>query len=299
MTDVASRQRAEASGAGVSGVGVDGAAGGGAADIDDEIMPPVSLRKRLTSNRWVVLGLQMLLGAVVLSVWQWGNVVDELYVSKPSAIFDAIVRWQEDGVLFPNIMVSLQTTVYGFGIGGILGLIVGFSLGTSDFASRIFRPFVTALNSIPRLALVPLFLIWFGLGMSSKVALVATVVFFLIFYNTYAGVRDVDRQLVDVLRLMKAKRRHVYLKVTLPSAMTWIIAGMRVSVPYAMVAAVTAEMLASNRGMGFLLQRSAGQFYTPGVFGAIIVMIVMSITLMFLVTVLERFVLSWKPPTPY
>ena len=257
-----------------------------------------TLRSFLTGRVFVLL-LQILICVGFLLIWEYGGLVDELYVSRPSAIFRAIQRWQSEGSLVPNLIVTAQTTAFGFVLGGALGLVVGFALGVNDFLGKVFRPFVTALNSVPRLALVPLFIIWFGLGMSSKVALVTTVVFFLIFYNTYAGVRDVDRQIVDVVRLMKARRRHIYLKVILPSAMTWIIAGMRVSVPYALVAAVTAEMLASNRGMGYLLQRSAGQFYMPGVFAAIIVMVVLAMVLMAFVSVVERRLMAWKPPSSF
>ena len=188
-------------------------------------------------------------------LWEYGSgnpktdrhvLVDEFFVSKPSEIWDAFTGWIEEGVLLDSILITLQETVVGFLIGASLGLVTGFVLGVNPFLSAVFRPIITALNSIPRLALVPLFILWFGLGIPSKLALVATIVFFLVFYSTYEGVADVDREQLDVLRLMKAKRWQLHAKVTLPSAMTWIIAGLRVSVPYALVAAVTAEMIASN-----------------------------------------------------
>jgi NitT/TauT family transport system permease protein len=222
------------------------------------------------------------------------TLIDEFYVSKPSAMYNAVSRWIEQGILFPNIAVTLQETLVGFIIGAFLGMLVGFLLGTSPHLSAVFSPIVAALYAIPRLALIPLFLLWFGLGIGSKLALVITVVFFLVFYNTYSGVRDVDQGLVDVLKVMKATRWHIHSKVTMPSAMTWIIAGLRVSVPYALVAAVTGEMTASNSGMGYLIIRASGQFNTAGVFGGIFVLMVLALILGAVVEVLEKRLLRWK-----
>jgi NitT/TauT family transport system permease protein len=266
---------------------------------------PSTGRKRFRVTRWKVLVNLTRLAVIGGALLAWerfagdptkGRVlIDQFYVSRPSAIWDAFTGWIDEGVLITGIWVTLQETVFGFLIGAVLGLITGFILGTSRFISAVFRPIVTALNSIPRLALVPLFILWFGLGMSSKMAFVAMIVFFLVFFNTYAGVSDVDDHLLDVLRLMKAKRWQLHTKVTLMSAMTWIIAGLRVSVPYALVAAVTAEMIASNRGMGYLVVRSSGQFFTAGVFAGILVLMVVAMGLTGLVTLLERRLLRWKP----
>jgi NitT/TauT family transport system permease protein len=259
---------------------------------------------RITKRRVIVNVCRLAILVGFLALWEWGSgnprtddhvLVDEFFVSSPSAIWDALTGWIEEGVLWDSIYVTLQETVIGFFIGATLGLVIGFVLGVNGFLSAVFRPFITALNSIPRLALVPLFILWFGLGINSKLALVATIVFFLVFYSTYEGVADVDRQQLDVLRLMKARRWQLHAKVTLPSAMTWIIAGLRVSVPYALVAAVTAEMIASNRGMGYLVVRSSGQFFTAGVFAGIFVLIIMALVLTGLVTLLERRLLRWKP----
>lgn len=245
-------------------------------------------------RRFLVVVTQVVLIVAFLGIWQFSSSIDEFYFSRPSEIYRSVVAWQDQGVLLSSIWLTFWTTILGFVVGGLLGFLVGFLLGSSDIASDVFGPIITTLNSIPRLALVPLFLMWFGLGVTPRVALVATLVFFLIFYNTYAGVRDVDRHLIDVLRLMSAKRHHIFGKVVLPSAATWVISGMRISVPYALVGAVTSEMLAANSGMGYLLQRSAGQFFTPGVFGAIAVMVIMAQVLMLSVTLFERRVLRWK-----
>jgi NitT/TauT family transport system permease protein len=141
---------------------------------------------------------------------------------------------------------------------------------------------------------VPLFILWFGIGVTSKLALVATVVFFLVFAATRAGVYSVDEQLTNALRIMGAKPWQVHLKATLPSAFIWIAEGLRVSIPWALVATVTAEILSANEGLGYLIARSAGQFFTAGVFAAIFVLTILGVSLTFLITLVEKRLLRWK-----
>lgn len=269
------------------------------ADIDPELLrdlpSPARRRMRIQLER-----LALIVGLLI--AWQLfsGNpnhgltLIDEFYISKPSAMYDSISAWLEQGTLFSNLFVTIQETLIGFVIGAALGMLVGFLLGTSPHLSAVFSPIMAALYAIPRLALIPLFLLWFGLGMGSKLALVITVVFFLVFYNTHSGVRDVDQGLVDVLKVMKASRWHIHTKVTIPSAMAWIIAGLQVSVPYALVAAVTGEMTASNSGMGYLIIRASGQFNTAGVFAGIFVLMVLALLLGAVVAMLEKRLLGWK-----
>lgn len=270
---------------------------------EEPLLKDLDLRRVRRRRAVLVNGLRLAVLAIALVAWQIlsgppsrpGVLIDEFYVSKPTDIAAAIAKWYTAGVLWSSILTTLNETVLGFVIGAGLGIAFGFLLGTNDLLRDVLGPFIRALNSLPRLALVPLFLLWFGLGLSSKLVLVATVVFFLVFQTAYSGIADVDRGLTDLLRLMKAPRWKVHLKATLPSAMTWIIAGLGVSVPYALVAAVTGEMIASNKGMGFLLIRSSSQFYTAGVFGAMVVLMVMAVALSSLVSLLDRYALRWKP----
>lgn len=256
-----------------------------------------------TRRRLAITAAQAAILVGFLGLWEFVSgppgaphtLIDEFYVSTPSAIWEALRNWIESGLLWSSTLVTLQETIIGFFIGVALGLVFGFVLGVNRTLSEIFNPFVNALYSIPRLALVPLFILWFGVGIESKLALVASVVSFLVFYATYAGVNDVDHHLVDKMRLMGASSWQVHQKATLPSAMTFIIQGLNISAPYALVVAVTAEMLASNRGLGYLLVSSSGQFYTAGVFAAMFVMMLLGILMMGFVTLLERRLLRWKP----
>lgn len=267
-------------------------------------VPPARRRHRTDRKRMIVHVARVVLPVGLLLGWEFAagdpatqpNVLlDSFYISKPSEIWAALLGWIDEGVLLESIQATVVAMLYGFAVGAALGILVGLVLGSSPMLGEIFRPFLAALNAIPRLALVPLFILWLGFGLGSKVALVAVIVFFLVFYSTYEGVRDVEQRLIDVLKVMNASRLTVQLKVRIPSAATWIIQGLRVSVPYALVAAVTAEIIGANTGIGYLIQRSAGNFFTAGVFAGIAVLVVVSVVINAVVTLLEKRLLRWKP----
>lgn len=276
-------------------------------DAQDHSPPRPSVsalaRRARQRRRTMILVIQAALAVGILILWEWaagpretpGILIDEFYISRPSLIGNALTRWLAEGVLWISIYYTLQSTVLGFLIGTALGLVIGFVLGVNPVLAAVFQPFINALYSIPRLALVPLFMLWFGIGIGSKLAVVVAVVFFLVFFATFSGVKNVDQELLDKLRLMRASWWSVHWKVTLPSATTFIISGLSISLPYALVAQVTAEMLSSNRGMGYLLIRSSSQFYTPGVFAAITVLMVMGVALTWFIRLLENWLLRWKP----
>jgi NitT/TauT family transport system permease protein len=224
------------------------------------------------------------------------SLVDEFYVGSPTEAWDVLVRWQRSGELWQHSWVTVKEALVGFALGALAGAGVGFVFGVMHRTARVLSPFVTGAYAIPRLALAPLFILWFGLDSASKIALVVTVVFFLIFYNTLTGVRDVDQDLINVLRIMDAPRWEIHRRVTLPSIATWIIAGLRVSVPYAFVAAVVGEMVAAREGLGMLIQRANSQFNPSAMFAAIAVVVALSLILNLGVTVVERSVLRWKAP---
>jgi NitT/TauT family transport system permease protein len=280
--------------------------GAGAIATLTEHLPPVTSddepRRGVDVKRIIVNICRVALPVGVLLLWEFasgdpddGALIDEFYISKPSDIWDALVGWWEEGILLESIQATVTAMMYGFLLGAVLGIIVGIILGSSPVLSDIFRPFLVSLNSIPRLALVPLFILWFGFGLEMKVALVALIVFFLVFYATYEGVRDVEQRLLDVLKVMNASKLTLQMKVRVPSAMAWIIQGLQVSIPYALVAAVTAEIIGSNTGIGYLIQRSAGTFFTAGVFAGIVILVIVAVIVNFLVGLLEKRLLRWKP----
>lgn len=239
---------------------------------------------------------RILFGLLLLMVWQLaaGRLIDEFWISTPLSIVARLSDWIRTGLLLHHTMVTLQEALGGLLIGGVAGIVLGFSLGQNDFLARIMDPYITAVYSLPKVALAPLFILWFGIGITAKVVYSAVVVFFLVFFNTFAGVRDVDKDLIDVIRIMGGGRWHLLVKIILPTALTWIFLGLKVAIPYALIGAVVAEIVASNRGLGYLIEYSAGQFDTTGVFAALFVLMVISTILNEALARAEAFFMRWK-----
>jgi NitT/TauT family transport system permease protein len=239
---------------------------------------------------------QVALGLVLLLLWQGasGRLVDNFFISNPIDVGTRLAGWVGDGSLFLHLWATVYATVVGFFVGAVGGVVLGIWLGVSPFTSRLLSPYLNALNALPKVALAPLFVLWFGLGLESKIALAAVLVMFLVFLNTYAGVREVDQDLIDGARLMKATRTQLIGKVIIPSAMSWVFAGLKISVPYALIGAVLGEMIAANRGLGYLVQFSGSQFDSAGVFAVLIVIALLAVALNFLVEIMQHRVQQWR-----
>jgi NitT/TauT family transport system permease protein len=233
---------------------------------------------------------------VGLSVWQYasGRLIKTFWISRPSDIWAQLAEWIITGDLWIHLRVTLIETIMGFVFGAIAGILFGLALGLNRRLAAVVDPFIVAFYSLPKIALAPLFILWFGVGLASKVVLATFVVFFLVFYNTYAGTLAVEAELVDVLRLMGASRGQIVRKVILPSALIWIFTGMKSSVPYALIGAVVGEMMASNKGLGYLIQAAAGQYDTSGVFAALFVLMIIATGLHELLKQSERVMLRWR-----
>jgi NitT/TauT family transport system permease protein len=232
----------------------------------------------------------------VLGAWQLasGRLIKPFWISSPLAIWDQLAVWIETGELWLHVEVTLTETLLGFVFGALSGIAVGLALGLNRRLAAILDPFIVAFYSLPKIALAPLFILWFGVGLASKIVMATFVVFFLVFYNTYAGTLAVEQELVDVLRLMGASRRQIIVKVILPSVVIWIFTGMKTSVPYALIGAVVGEMMASNKGLGYLIQAAAGQYDTGGVFAALFVLSIIGMLLHTVLKHSERLLLRWK-----
>ncbi|MDM5225197.1 ABC transporter permease [Cytobacillus sp. NJ13] len=241
-------------------------------------------------------GIRLALLAAVLLVWELasGTLIDKFWMSQPSDIFLTLYSWLLSGELFFHMGITAQEMFIGFFIGATGGAILGFILGRLEYVAKILDPFIMALYSLPKVALAPLFILWFGIGIEMKIVFAAVIVFYLVFFNTYAGVKNVDNDLLDNIRLMGATERQILMKVTIPSALNWVFVGLKMSVPYALIGAVIGEITASNRGVGFLISYSAGQFDTAGTFAAILILMFMSVLLNFGLGIMEKRLLRWK-----
>ena len=231
---------------------------------------------------------------IVLALWQ--QVPDRLtfFLSRPSDIAQSLWSLVADGSLFRHMGITAMEAGLGFFAGGVLGTLVGLLMGRIKILADVVDPILMALYSLPKVALAPLFVMWFGIGITMKIVFTAVIVFFLVFFNTYTGVRHVSREQITVLRLMGANEWHLMTKVVIPAAFTWIFAGLRLSVPYALIGAIVAEIIAANRGLGYLVAHGAAQFDTAAVFAALIAIIMLAVALNFSVKVIERWLMPWK-----
>ena len=240
----------------------------------------------------------MRVGLIVLIFVLWEIASDRwvpaLMISKPTLIWQTIWKWTLDGTYLKNAFVTLEATALGFLAGASAGMIIGYVTGSWRRLDDVVAPIMTALYTMPRLALAPLFLLWFGLGMEFRVVFAATIFFFLVYYNTSYGVKEVNHELISAVRIMGANRMQLAVRVIFPSALVWVTAGLKISVPYALVGVVVAEMLASNEGLGFLLARSAAQFSAAGTFAAIAALMFIALALDKLLEIVTRRALQWR-----
>jgi NitT/TauT family transport system permease protein len=245
----------------------------------------------------VINAARVVLFVVVVGLWQIAsnlNQFDPGVVPSPIAIGQHLVKWTLDGTLWFHSWITIQETVAGFLIGAIGGIVFGFAIGRYPALAEVLDPFILAIYSVPKVALAPLFLVWFGIGIFMKIVLAAVTVLFIVFFNTLAGVRNVDRDLVDAVWLMGARPRDILLKVLVPSAMSWALTGVRISIPYALIGAIIGELIASNRGIGYLISSAASAYDTAGVFAALIVLTVLAMLLNAIVDEIDRRLSKWK-----
>ncbi|HLX29701.1 MAG TPA: ABC transporter permease [Casimicrobiaceae bacterium] len=247
----------------------------------------------------------IVIGAVLFGVWYaltTPGLVDEAYANKiafffgrPLQVIRVVIEWFVSGKIYPHLAITLLETVLAFAIGSVLGLVVGLWLALSPTASAVSEPYITALNAMPRVILAPIFAVWFGLGVLSKVALGVTLVFFIVFFNVYQGVKEVSPVVLANARMLGASRRQLLRAIYLPSATSWVFSSLHTSVGMAFVGAVVGEYLGSAKGVGYLILQAEGVFDINTVIAGIVVLTVFALILDFIVTKIEARLLVWRP----
>jgi len=209
-------------------------------------MNPRSPRQRATD-----ILLALLPGIALLALWQWasGRLIRTIYISKPTDIAERLYEIFATGQIYPDLATTAQELLFGYLLGVAVGVVTGYVLARSPRLAGIFEPYVMAFYGIPKIALAPLFIIWFGIGMWSKVALAAVMVFFLVFYNVYMGVRAVDRDVVNTTMILGANEGQLTRHVYLPAAAPFVIMGMRMAIPYSVIGVIVGEFTSSNRAL--------------------------------------------------
>jgi NitT/TauT family transport system permease protein len=240
---------------------------------------------------------QITFGVSVLALWELlaDRVLDPFFFSSPSRVGAYIAEYVTEGPFVGDLAFSMRAAVTGYVIGALSGVLFGFLLAAAKKLAEILNPFILAIYGIPRIALAPLFIVWFGIGIQSKIYMAALMAFFLSFFNTYTGVRQVELNYVNIARVAGASRFEINRKVVLPAASPWIIAGLRISIPYALVAALVAEFIASTQGLGFRIALMSQQFNTTGVMGGVLIIMLIVLLANLLLDRAENRILRWQP----
>lgn len=238
------------------------------------------------------------LGVLLAFLLMWhvsaGRLIDTFYLPKLAAVAGELWDWIRDGSLFMHFLATLVPGIKGFLIATAAAFVLGYALALSRFASDVLEPFITALYGIPIISLVPLLILWVGIGPELAVAVAVLASFFLMFYNVYFGLREVSQTLVDQVRIAGGSGWDIAWRVRIPSALVWVVAGTKVALPHSMVGVVVAEFLAGNKGLGFLLTSNASQFNAAGTFAAVFVLATISFSLDRLLNLMTRRALMWK-----
>lgn len=254
-------------------------------------------RRRITVNVLRVVVLVVIVGGWEL--FARVGIIDPFFWGQPTGILAQIVTWilhgTAQGPLWVQIAVTLEETILGFIIGVVLGVVFGVVLGRNQFLADVLGPYIKAANSIPRVVLGSIFVIGLGLGIQSKVALAVVLVFFIVFFNAFQGVREVDRNLLANARILGASQRQLSSEVIIPSALSWIIASLHTSFSFALVGAVVGEFLGSTEGLGLMIQTAQGTFNANGVFAAMVILATVALIMEALVTTLENRLITWRP----
>lgn len=277
----------------------------------------------MRSTRGKVLFWQVAIVAGVLAVWQWGydlravpalkplvpSILDPYFVSKPSMIWTSFLKLsclsdregfaacfaRNENNLWLALMVTLVNMWWGFLLGTASGVVAGLVLGRSDDLSRIFQPFVVAMNSIPRIALVPLIILMFGLGDMSKIVTAWIVVFFVVFFNTFEGTRAVDRDQIAAARLLGASELTLLRTVVIPSALAWVFASLTPAVSFALIGVIVGEFIGAERGLGKLIIEAEARANSSEMMVAIFAMMIVGIVLAAIVRRIQVYLLRWQP----
>jgi NitT/TauT family transport system permease protein len=260
-----------------------------------------SRRAAVTYKRGVIVQRFAIL-FVLLGAWELAartGLIDSFFYSYPTAIAARLWELLRDGTdeasLWYHLWVTIEESLIGFVTGSVFGVVFGVALGRSKRASDVFSVYIKVLNAVPRVVLAPIFILLFGFGLWSKVALSFIMVFFVVFSNAFQGVREADRAMIANAQILGAKRWAVTRHVVIPSAMSWIFASLHISLSFAIVGAIVGEFIGARYGIGFIIQIARGVHDTAEMYAAIVIIVVVVLSAEWLMTLVETRLAKWRP----
>jgi NitT/TauT family transport system permease protein len=269
--------------------------------VSDAEIEATAARAALRRKELVVI-LRVGLLVVLLGGWElaarlaW---IDPFFFAMPSTIVERLIEWTTEGTsegpLWYHLWVTMEEALIGFFTGSIAGIVIGVALGRNRLASDVFSIYIKVINSIPRVVLAPIFIMMFGLGLGSKVALAFVMVFFVVFHNAFQGVREADRAMIANARILGASNWQLVRSVIVPSAMSWIFASLHVSFGFAIIGAIVGEFVGSRYGIGLLINVAKGSFDAAGMYAAIVLVMVVALAAEYVMTFVENRLAKWRP----
>ena len=273
-----------------------------AAMANDEASLSAQARARLKRHRYLVILGQVTIAAVIILGWEIGartGFIDPFFFGSPMGIVIRLIDWGINGTAFGSfwfqIWITLEEAFLGFVVGVSTGIFAGVLLGEIPYLAEVVGPYIKIVNALPRIVLGSIFVMWLGLGLPSKVLLAAVLVFFVVFFNAFQGVRSVDRNLIANVRILGATRLQVVRHVVFPSAMTWIIASLHVALGFSIIGAIVGEFLGSQHGLGLVIATAQNTFDANGVFGAMLVIGALALSAEWAMALIEKRLLAWQP----
>lgn len=268
----------------------------------DEAAVSARARAQARQRRLLVILTRVAILVAIVGGWQlftdW-KLIDPFFFGQPTGIVHRLRDWAEHGTAYGSIWlqiwVTMKEALLGFVYGTALGVVIGVLLGQVAFLAEVVGPYIKILNAVPRIVLGSIFVVWLGFGTTSKVVLAAVLVFFVVFFNAFQGVREVDPNLMASARVLGASRFQLVRNVVLPSAVTWIIASLHVAFGFSIIGAIVGEFLGAQKGLGLVIATAQNNFDPDGVFGAMLIIAVITLTAEWLMGRLERRLLAWRP----
>ena len=249
--------------------------------------------------------LRLAVAVACIVIWHYATTVPlgggkpllpPFFFSTPVEVALRIFKWFSEGTIWRHLWITLTESMLAFVIGSVGGVLVGFWFARQPLVAAVFDPYIKMANALPRIVLAPIFTLWFGLGIWSKVALGVTLVFFIVFFNVYQGVKEVSPTVLANARMLGMNERQLMRHVYWPSALSWMFSSLHTSVGFAVVGAVVGEYLGAAAGLGYLIQQAEGVFDVAGVFAGMFVLAAFVIVIDLIVSMVEKRLLVWRPP---